>query len=254
MMSEKRVSARQLTAWRKLGRKRTRQQTGQFLAEGERCVEQILTNGRIAVEMILLADDARWEPPAGVQSVRMSGRELETIADTENTQGVVAVCRTPEMASMEDFLSGTGVVVATDAIQDPGNLGTMVRSAVWFGAAGLLCGKGTVDLYHPKVVRSTAGATGCLAVRFGELDPVLEQMERAGWQVFLLDAGPGAVSIRSVEVPDRVVLVVGNEGGGMDPDLKKKGRRRVMIEANGDLLESLNAAVALSVALYAVTG
>lgn len=248
------ASSRQLTAWRKLGRKKIRQETGLFLAEGERCVEQILSVGRLDVDAILLSETVEWRPAEeNPDCYRLSKKDFESIVDTESPQGVAAVCRMPAIATTESLSVGSGVLVAMDAIQDPGNLGTMVRSAVWFGASGILCGKGTVDLYHPKVVRSTAGVTGLLPVSTGILGTELEKLESVGWNVLLLDAGPEALPLQNLQLPDRSVLVVGNEGNGLDSSLFGRERQQVAIEGNRDRLESLNAAVALSIVLYELT-
>ncbi|MEX2586102.1 MAG: RNA methyltransferase, partial [Balneolaceae bacterium] len=201
-----------------------------------------------------LSETAEWRP--GEESLacyRLSKKDFESIVDTESPQGVAAVCQIPETATTESLSVGNGVLIAMDAIQDPGNLGTMVRSAVWFGASGILCGKGTVDLYHPKVVRSTAGVTGLLPVSTGILGTELEKLESAGWNVLLLDAGPEASPLQHLPLPDRIVLVVGNEGNGIDSSLFDRERQRVAIEGNRDRLESLNAAVALSIVLYELT-
>lgn len=245
------ASSRQLTAWRKLGRKKVRQEAGLFLAEGERCVEQILSVGRLDVEAILLSEASEWRPAdENPDCYRLSKKDFESIVDTESPQGVAAVCRMTASATTETLSVGSGLLVAMDAIQDPGNLGTMVRSAVWFGVSGILCGKGTVDLYHPKVVRSTAGVTGLLPASTGTLATELKKLESAGWRVLLLDAGPGASPLQHLQLPDRTVLVVGNEGNGIDTSLFDGERQRVAIEGDRDRLESLNAAVALSIVLY----
>lgn len=249
-ITRKSASRGQLTAWRKLARRKEREKSGLFLAEGERCVGQILENGRLDVEALLVSESSGWQPPAAFDTVwQIPDREFDSILDTSTPQGVAAVCRIPPPWPDHERDETEGLVVAVDTIRDPGNLGTIIRSAVWFGAKGLICGDGSVDPWHPKVVRSTAGATGMLPVSAGALGPILNRMERAGSRILLLDAGPGAVRIDQVPKAGRMVLVVGSEAAGVDSTLFSATRERVRIEGAGGV-ESLNAAVALGIGLY----
>ncbi len=193
-------SNRQLTTWRKLHQKKHRQKSGLFLAEGIRCVEQLLRNQRIEIEALLQAGKPDWKPEEGmnIPLYELRDEDFQSIVDTETPQGVAAICHIPNMPEPEELVNRKGVMVAVDALQDPGNLGTILRTAVWFGAAGLLCGSGTVDPWHPKVVRSTAGATGALPVISGDLNPLLDTFEGEGWNVILLDSGEGSMSLQSL--------------------------------------------------------
>jgi RNA methyltransferase, TrmH family len=181
--------------------------------------------------------------------------DFSGLTDTEQHQGILAVCRMPEAAETTDFaaLSG-GVLLATDRIQDPGNLGTMIRTAAWFDAVGVLLGEGSVDIYNPKVVRSTAGSTGILPVRESILVEDLALLKSAGWDIVVLDASEGSIPITQYSFLPRTVIVVGNEGNGPSEAVKSISSRRIAIPGNAENVESLNAAVATSIALYAVFG
>lgn len=231
-----------------------RKASGLFLAEGERCVEQILENGFVKVEEIIFDEsfDAESLSAGSIPSYNLPGKEFNEIADTETPQGVIAVCRQPDESSPDQLASQSGVIVAFDAIQDPGNLGTMIRTASWFGAEGLIIGSGTVDPFHPKVVRSTAGATGAIPYLKGELSSVFEQFEKEDWQCCLLDGGDGAEDLSTFQPGQKTILVVGNEANGISPVLKTESRVRLRIPGDNHTVESLNAAVALSIALYAL--
>lgn len=247
-------SRKQLTVWGKLRQRKHRHRYGLFLAEGERCVNQILENGIVGVEAVLQAEGAVWSDPAtlpgSVQRYELVPSDFQRIAGTETPQGIAAVCQIPQEASPGQLPEESHLIVALDAVQDPGNVGTMLRTATWFGASAVICGSGTVDPWHPKVVRSTAGATGVLPILSGDLQKLLLQLEDRGWEVRLLDGGPEATEMKSVKVPERVVLVVGNEGRGVAQELFTRGRQSVRIGGQSDRVESLNAAVALSIALY----
>ena len=258
------ISNRQLTLLRKLQQKKYRQQEQLFPVEGKRAVEQVLENKVLEVTHLFFdADQKLWEterwqewaaryPAALVES----GAYLE-LTDTDTPQGVLALCSMPEEAPLDTFAGSDGILLALDRIRDPGNLGTMLRTAAWFGVRGMLIGKGTVDLFHPKVVRSSAGATGAIPFRNSELTEDLDRLERMGWQVLLLDAGPDSIPLESAGTGQKKVVVIGNEAHGIERNLFAPGRIAARIEPGpagddaGASVESLNAAIALSIALYA---
>jgi TrmH family RNA methyltransferase len=187
-----------------------------------------------------------------IDSFQISNDAFLEVTDTDHPQGVLALCMMPEESSIEKLTAQKGVIVALDGIQDPGNLGTIIRTASWFGATGILSGKGTVDLFHPKVVRSTAGATGSVPFLNGVLNEMLSKFEQKEWPIFLLDAGRRAVSFSEIHSIDKAVIVVGNEAHGLSPEIVTEGRQKVKISSpqNNRNVESLNAAIATSIALY----
>lgn len=230
-----------------------RKRSGQFLAEGVRCVEQILENGNIEVEELIIQKG--WNPDqlsakTELPFFELEASDFETVSDTDSPQGIVAVCKVPRESSLENLNQKSGVILATDAIQDPGNLGTIIRTACWFDVAGIIYGTGTVDSFHPKVVRSTAGATGVLPSLSGNLNDLLHSFEKERWSTFLLDAGEGSKNLDERPKSIKSILVVGNEGNGISDEIFKNGRNRIKIDGNPNQVESLNAAVACSISLY----
>lgn len=250
----RKASNNEIKLLRKLNRKKYREKEQRFIVEGERAVEQVVENDLIEVETVFIGE--RFE----VQEARFKGLDVciledevfTEVADTETPQGILAVCKMPEEIKLDKLSIESGIIVATDAIQDPGNMGTILRTAAWFGAKALIAGKGSVDVYHPKVVRSTAGATGSIPVLAGDLEEVFSELERSGWQVMLLDGGDSAESLQSVQPISKTILVVGNEGNGISEKLLNSGRKKVKIESapGQEKVESLNAAVAVSIALW----
>lgn len=253
------ASNRQETLLRKLNRKKYRQREQLFLIEGARAVQQIIDNGLLKINALFFDRDQeywlqeQWRGEADkFDAFTLSGAVFAEVSDTDTPQGVLALCHMPEEKTVDQIAPRGGIIVAFDGVQDPGNLGTIIRTSTWFGATALISGKGTVDLFHPKVVRGTAGATGEISHMNGDLADLLIEFEAAGWSIFLLDAGEHSEELSKLEPHDKAVLVVGNEAHGVSPDLKKGSRRKVRISSPLDKpgVESLNAAVATSVALY----
>lgn len=247
------ASNNQLKSWKKLLMGKYRKKAGLFLAEGVRCVEQILANGQVEVQELIIQKG--WEPNQISTQINQPVYELEasdfeSVSDTDNPQGVIAVCKMPGEISVQNLSNKTGVIVATDGIQDPGNLGTIIRTAAWFGVTGILLGTGTVDLFHPKVVRSTAGATGVLSTLSGNLDGHLKFLENDNWKTYLLDARESSKNLGDIYPSEKSILVVGNEGNGIDLKLFTDGRQGVQIKGKSTKVESLNAAIAAGIVLH----
>ena len=253
------ASNRQVTLLRKLNRKKYRQQEQLFLLEGARAVEQVLENQAVQVSALFFDEHQvywqqnRWKQYSRkIDSYFLTTDLFAEVTDTDTPQGVLALCRMPEEATIGELAASEGLIVALDGVQDPGNLGTIIRTATWFGTEGILSGKGTVDLFHPKVVRGTAGSTGVLSHRNCNLSEKLPEFEDAGWPVYLLDAGTESQSLAEVGSLGKAVIVVGNEAHGIDSELYSNSRNKVRIAAPKERtgVESLNAAVSASIALY----
>ena len=143
------------------------------------------------------------------------------------------------------------ILLALDEIQDPGNMGTIIRTAVWFGVQGILLGEGCVDMWNPKVVRSTVGASGYVDHTPAKLEEALMECHYQGWNIMLLDGSEGATPLSSQLPSGPKVWVLGNESRGLSTRLKEIPEfTRYHIEQQGKGVESLNAAMAMGIALY----
>ncbi len=250
------ASNNQIKEWKKLLRGKYRKKNGLFLAEGIRCVEQIIENNFVTVRELLIDHSDPNHQNLRTNDLpiyELTNEHFITVSDTESPQGVIAVCEIPDEAKIDEISKTSGVVVALDAIQDPGNLGTIIRTAAWFGATGVVLGDGCVDLFHPKVVRSTAGATLSIPYMKGDLNRLLDEFESQGWDTILMDAGKSAIPLQQYSPTEKTVLVIGNEGNGIQSTLFKEGRKSIKITGSTKSVESLNAAIALSIALYSLT-
>jgi TrmH family RNA methyltransferase len=187
-----------------------------------------------------------------VPIVSVSDGELSGLADTEHPQGVVAVVE-PRRWTLDDIAAVPGSpVLVLDGVQDPGNVGTMLRSALGLGAAGVVTLKGTAELTNPKVVRGSMGALFRLPAVSTDAETYLGWCGERGIESWVTAADgvplePGAARGH----PAAVALVLGNEGAGVSPSLEAAASRRVAIRlAPG--AESLNVAVAAAILLREV--
>jgi RNA methyltransferase, TrmH family len=250
------------TTIRDLRRRKARERRGLALAEGVRLVEEALAAGvpvRGAAVSPALEATSRGQTlksaltERGVRLVEVDAAELDELSDTEQPQGIVAVIE-PKEWSLADLTMDPGtVVLVLDAVQDPGNVGTMLRSALALGAAGLVALKGTAELTNPKVLRGSMGALFRLPSVATTPDEFLAWRTEHGLQLWIA-AADGEPLRRSHGRSRRpaIALVVGNEGAGVSPPLEAAASRRVAISlAPG--VESLNVAVAAGILLYEVT-
>ncbi len=176
-------------------------------------------------------------------------RELNELADTASPQGVVAVVEPRRWEWSDVVVRSESPVVVLDGLQDPGNVGTVIRTAHALGAAGVVVLRGSVLLTHPKMLRASMGATFRLPVMTVDRDDFASWAERGG--VVVWAAAVDGLPVARLHRPERLAIVIGNEGAGVDPTVMTLAQKRVAIPlARG--AESLNAAIAAAILLYEV--
>lgn len=234
---------------RSLARRRVRQREGRFVVEGTRLVDEVV---RAGIQPALVFYTQAWaESPAGQELLPLlrpadegnwlvSEAVLAGCADTQSPQGVLAVVPFVRLQPRQDLL------LILDQVRDPGNLGTILRSAEAAGTGQVLLAPGTVDLYNPKVVRGAMGAHFRLAVTSLDWPAIREQV--AGRAVWLADAS-GEVTYETVDWTLPSALIVGGETAGAGVAAAALATGRVSIPMAGGA-ESLNAAMAATVILF----
>ncbi|HEX5724921.1 MAG TPA: RNA methyltransferase [Longimicrobiaceae bacterium] len=241
---------------RSLHERRHREAEGLFLAEGVRAVEDLLASPlavRVAAAASSLADTPRGRAlrqaveRAGVPLREVDERELRALAGTETPQGIVAAAEIPRHRL--DALAGApapAAVLVLDAVQDPGNLGTLARTAEALGAAGLVALPGTVDPWNPKAVRAAMGATFRLPVVAAGWDEAAPWLAEHGYAVVAAVAGAPPLPRPP---PPRAALVLGNEGAGVSPETRAHAKLEAGVPLRGRA-ESLNVAAAGAILLH----
>ncbi len=252
------LSRNQLQTLVKLKSKKHREKQGKFILEGLRACEQAIKNGQLEIESVLF-DSSQFSPdnepfiiPQEVQRLSVSKRDFKELSSTITNQGIAVVAKIPKSAKIENIINQPqGILIATDGISDPGNMGTIYRTAVWYGAKALLPGLYSVDLYNPKVTRSTAGVTGVLSIIEGDLLELLSTFQQAGWELLSLELNHQAEELAKVSINPRTILIVGNEANGVRKEISNLSKP-VFIDGNVHLVESLNASVSCGIALHTI--
>jgi TrmH family RNA methyltransferase len=251
---------RVLTVARDLRRRHARERQQLFVAEGVRTVDELLRS-RLTIRGVLVTSpmaDARSRTlistiqNRGIPLQEVSTTEFASAADTDTPQGILAIAEVPKRGLSALAIGSTLRLVVLDALQDPGNVGTIVRTAAALGAAATVALPGTVDLWNAKVVRSSMGAHfrhPAIACTWEELTSFLTENRVGLWGA---DAAgePLHVALRARdELPQRLAIAVGNEGAGLSSQTRERADKLVAIEIAADV-ESLNVAVAMGIMLY----
>ena len=255
------ATRRQLAMLRSLRTRKGRDESGLFLVEGVRlCSELIPAKAR--VEIVLLAEGRDQSGALGKQAAQLASagaevlqaplRDFERISDTVNSQGILAAARWEELAPEALRFEERAIVLALDGVSDPGNVGTVIRTAAWFGVSAVLLGEGCADLLNPKTARATMGGIFQLPIcRDVELKAESGRLKRLGFRVTAATMD-GSPDWSGWAKNPRSAVILGSEARGVSEELRRLADRRITIPRRG-AGESLNVAVSAGILLSALS-
>lgn len=243
------ISASQRKMIASLQQSRHRRESRLFVAEGAKCLFELIGAFRcrmiVATHAFLLSHSC--DMPAGIEIVKGGRADMERISSMSNPPEVIAVMEMPEQAALPD--PSAELVLALDDIQDPGNLGAIIRTCDWFGVRTIVCSQATVDIYNPKVVQSTMGAMAHVNVVSADLAAWLESLHHS---VPVYGTFLDGEDIYNESLGANGVVVMGNEGRGITPRVAAAVNRRLFIPPfprDAQHVESLNVSVATAITL-----
>lgn len=235
--------------WKKLATTRKeRDRSGEFLIEGFHLVEEAMKNKSEILNIIVREDvdiPSNWNID-NIYVVEVTAQVANEFAETEHSQGIFAQVKQPTVSKEEQ--TKWKKLLLVDAVQDPGNIGTMIRTADAAGIDAVILGKGCADPYNPKTVRSTQGSIFHIPVVRGDLSEWIDSLKEKAIPVYGT-ALENAVLYHQVKKEGKFALIMGNEGSGIDSDILAKTDANVIIPIMGKA-ESLNVAVATGIVLY----
>lgn len=254
----KRITSRENQIYRqcrRLQRKKYRDASGLFLIEGKKLVREAQQENRVQLVVFDEACDPGERKPSSVdrcQMVCMTHALFSTICDTKTSQGVLAVASRPEWRR-QDWLGVPGSnLVILDRLQDPGNVGTILRTAEAAGYTAVCAMRGTADFFEPKTVRAAAGSLLRIpAIALGTAPQAVELLETAGKTIVVTDLRADC-DYDDAALQQNIALVIGNEGRGVSDWWRRHAHIKVKIPMRGKV-ESLNAAVAAGLLMYQFT-
>lgn len=234
-----RLTKSQIKWVRSLQQKKFRDAEGVFVAEGEKCVNDL----KNAFDLVLL-----------ISRENATQTEIEQMSSLRTPQGVIGVFKKREDMGNGLLDMGDGLWVALDGVQDPGNLGTIIRTCDWFGVHHIVCSRDTADCYNPKVVQATMGALARVSVHYiDNLGDMLQQMQKADYPIYgtLLD-GKDMYEPTAIPTKDKGIIVMGNEGNGISPEVRELVTHPLFIPSYPTDIptsESLNVSIATAIVL-----
>lgn len=223
---------------RSLQQKKFRDQLGLFLVQGPKLVGELLRSSW-PVETIYATEGAIAKGDLH-QAVAVPPHELERIGTLESGNEVIAVARKAAVGKLKD-LGPEELVLAMDGITDPGNLGTVLRVADWFGIRRVWCNAGSVDVYNPKCVQASMGAIFRVRVEQVDLPELLQEQQAEGATIYHATMGGG--SVFSTKLERKAILVLGSESHGISAEVLQVGGQAISVPGSGGS-ESLNVAMA----------
>lgn len=243
------LSKAQVKYIQSLGQKKFRDESGQFLVEGTKIIKELIVEKPELIKAVyalpawILANEALLQS-AQIMADEANEQDMEKISGLPSPSEVIAIMIKPSLKIPE----GKGIILLLDGIQDPGNLGTIIRTADWFGVKHIVCGWGTADCYNPKVVQSTMGSVFRVNILYEDIKVFISAYPKLPVVTSSLEGQP----IHKVAKQKDMLLVIGNESKGVQKSIDELATTKVLIPGLGQV-ESLNAAVATGIILYHFT-
>ena len=227
---------------RGLSLKKNRMKENCFIVEGEKSLSELLDSSFEVVELFVLKDWINGGKEVFEKAQVVSSKELERISNLKSPNKVLAVVK---MRKQKIIRQKLGVILVLDDINDPGNLGTIIRMCDWFGVKQIVCSENTVDIYNPKVVQATMGSLFRVNVLYVNLVKYLSKVNAPIYGSYMKGE-----NIKNTNSERNSHLVMGNEANGISPEVSKFITDKVAIKNIGGTTESLNVAVATSILLH----
>ncbi|MGB0880557.1 MAG: TrmH family RNA methyltransferase [Polaribacter sp.] len=234
------ISKNQLKLITSLSQKKYRQKHQLFIAEGIKLVQEMVKSS-FSVERIFCTDDFSI-PISDDRITRISDANLKKISHLKTPNKVLGIFKIPD----EKPLQNNGLILALDTINDPGNLGTIIRLCDWFGITQLICSTATVDCYNPKVVQASMGSLTRVSIQYIDLEEYLKEINLP---TFIADIN--GENVYQINLPKEGILILGNEANGVSESIKTLVKNKVSIPRFGNIqqTESLNVATATAILL-----
>lgn len=236
----------------KLTKKKYRDETGRYLLEGIKPLRDALSV-KISIECIFLCDGMKI--PEGIPETLLTildGKLFQSLSDTVTSQGIIAIAE-KNLCMPEDFVkkvaADDGNIIVMDRLQDPGNIGTIIRTAEAAGYEGIIMVAGSGDVYGPKVVRAASGSLFRIPVVMAQSAAHAAEIAGKAGKKLVVTSLEAEMDCFEADLTKRIALVIGNEGQGVSETFLRLSDLKIKIPMEGSI-ESLNAAVAAGVLMY----
>lgn len=238
------ISANQKKFVKSLAQKKFRKQHNCFVVEGVKMVEELLNSDFEVKELFATKE---WvSNNQAVRAIQISNKDLASISTLKTPNEVLAIVKIP----IQNSEYSNKLIIALDYIQDPGNLGTIIRTADWFGISEIICSTDSVDVYNPKVIQASMGSIFRVDVKYIDLASLFKNNKEKKIYGAILDGQP--LTSKTKLATENAILLLGNESKGVSEKLKPFVNHPIAIAKVGDA-ESLNVASAAAILCYHAT-
>lgn len=258
------ISKAQIKLVKSLQQKKYRDELGLFVAEGEKCIEELCRG--FQPEMLIISSKSDTLPDAPTKLYTASPTEIEQMSGLRTPQGVLAVFK--KTITIHQSPITNNLTLALDGIQDPGNLGTIIRTCDWFGVRDIFCSPDTADCYNPKVVQATMGALARVRIHYVNIVEWLSALssQQSDLKIYgtLLDGRNMYEVLKPADAKSSAVIIMGNEGNGISEPVRRLITHPVLIPSYSpkgisgqdginkeasEVIESLNVSIATAIIL-----
>ena len=237
------ITKNQIKLIKSLSFKKNRSRHQLFIVEGKKNVSELLTSD-YEINTLFATNNWIYENP-NINAIKVSNAELGRISNQKAPNEVLALVK----VKTQSIPSETGVTLVLDDINNPGNMGTIIRICDWFGVRAIVCSINSVDRYNPKVVQSAMGSLFRVSIIYTDLLEYLKSVRSPIYGAFM-----SGENVKNISFPKSLHLVLGNEANGIKKQISQLITKKVKIENLGTKTESLNVAVATSILLYEISG
>ena len=232
------VDNKKIKNLRKLHQKKYRDEEKKFLVEGIHLVTEAYNSGNLLEIILLNSEEMNFNVPV----TYVTDNVMKSLSNLDTPYNVIGVCSYPKEKEI-----GNKILILDD-IQDPGNLGTIIRSSVAFNVDTIILSKNTVDVYNDKVLRACQGMNFYINIIRDDLKSKIIDLKNNNYKIYTTDVNNGK-ELKSIKTTDKYVIIMGNEGNGVSKEISELSDEKIYINMNENC-ESLNVAVATSIILY----
>lgn len=236
------ITKAQIKLIKSLELKKYRKKYGLFIAERPKLVIELLKENFKIHSIFCTKDFEKEIHGIGIEVQLVTSKELKNISGLDSPNEVVAIFQIPEGQIPQNF--NDELYIALDGIRDPGNLGTIIRTADWFGVNQIFCSMDCVDAFNPKVVEASMGSIARVKVAYDNLTKLIESFPST-----TMATATEGTPLKEATFKKPCLIIIGNEGQGIRPNIMEKAKLKVKIKGYGKA-ESLNAAIATGIILY----
>ena len=228
---------------RSLSFKKNREKHNLFIVEGQKNVSELISSD-YEIKSLFATNNWISKNPS-INAIEVTDSELKKISNQKNPNNVLALAKTKNFIKPKK----SGIILVLDDLNDPGNLGTIIRVSDWFGIKTIVCSENTVDRYNPKVVQASMGSLFRVKIIYTNLVKYLKTVKSP-----IYEASLKGINIKKMSFPKDMHLVLGNEANGIKKEIAQFTHRKIKINNISKDVESLNVAIATSIILHEIKG